>query len=221
MQATPVAPGLAPQTLLSALRWRYATKRFDPAARIDAATWSALEEALVLAPSSYGMQPWRFLVVDDPAVRARLKPVAWNQAQITDASHLVVFAYRKGLSAADARRHVERTAAVRGVPVESLAKFEEMLVAHVTKPRPFDADEWARRQVYIALGQFLAAAALLGVDACPMEGFDPLRFDEILGLAPQGYASVVLATAGRRHPEDAYARHSKVRFERSDVVRHV
>ena len=207
--------------LLAQLRWRYATKRFDPTYRIDAAAWSALEQALVLSPSSYGLQPWRFFVIDDAAVRARLRTVSGNQPQVVDASHLVVFAIRKGLDAAHVRRYLDRVAAVRGQPRESLAGAERAMVAHVERPQPFEIDEWSKRQLYIALGVFLTSAALLGIDACPMEGIEPPRYDEILGLPEQGGAAVCAAAAGRRAGDDKYASLAKVRFEASDVVRHV
>lgn len=220
---TPAAPSttLAPEALLGQLRWRYATKRFDPQAKLDPAVWAALEQALLLAPSSYGLQPWRFLVVSDPAVRAKLKTASWNQSQITDASYLVVFAIKKGLNAADVRRFVERSAEVRKVTRESLAGYEQVMTTHVQRPKPFDIDEWSRRQLYIALGTFLTSAAVLGVDACPMEGVDPAQYDAILGLTAQGYATVCVATAGRRSSEDHYAHLAKVRFDARDVIQHV
>jgi nitroreductase len=212
---------LSPDELVAQLRWRYATKRFDPSAQLDPATWNALEQSLLLAPSSYGLQPWHFVVVTDPALRAKLRAASWNQAQIVEASHLVVFAIRKRLGAADARRHVERTAEVRKVARESLAGFEQMLIKHVQRPAPFDIDEWSKRQLYLALGMFLASAALLGVDACPMEGIEPAQYDELLGLPAQGYATVCVATAGRRARDDAYASLPKVRFDARDVIRRV
>jgi nitroreductase len=222
--STTIVPGertLTPDQLLFQLRWRYATKRFDPDAKIDPATWSALEQALVLAPSSFGLQPWRFLVVNDPAVRARLRAVSFDQPQIVEASHLVVFAIRKGLSPADVERYVARISAVRSVPRESLAGFERAMVTHVQRPKPFDVDEWSKRQLYIALGTFLTSAAVLGVDACPMEGIDPAGYDALLGLAEHGYATVCVAAAGRRASDDAYAALAKVRFEARDVIQHV
>lgn len=209
---------LTPDQLLTQLRWRYATKHFDASAKLDAATWNALEQSLLLAPSSYGLQPWRFVVVTDPAVRAKLRAASWNQAQIVEASHLVVFAIKKGLSAADVRRYVERTAEVRKVTRESLAGFEQMMVTHVQRPKPFDIDSWSQRQLYLALGMFLASAAMLGIDACPMEGIDPAQYDALLGLAAQGYATVCVATAGRRASDDAYASLPKVRFDARDVI---
>lgn len=205
------------ETLLRQLNWRYATKKFDPTKKIAPADWDTLEQALVLSPSSYGYQPWKFFVVTNPAVRAELRKAAWNQAQVTDASHLVVVAHKTNLSPADADRLIARVAAVRGVTVESLAGYKGMLLGVFQQP-PDQLRAWAARQTYIALGTFLSAAALLGVDACPMEGFDPAAFDRILGLGEQGYSAVVLAAAGYRADDDPYAKLAKVRFAREDVI---
>ncbi len=212
---------LTPEQLLTQLRWRYATKRFDPSFRIEPAVWSALEQALVLAPSSFGLQPWRFVVVTDPTVRAALRSVSQGQAQVTDASHLVVFAYKKGVDAAHVRRYLDRMAELRGQPRESLAPAETKMTAAVERPRPFDVNEWSKRQVYLALGVFLTSAALLGLDACPMEGIEPARYDEILGLPAQGFASVCVAAVGRRAADDKYASLPKVRFDAREVLTHV
>jgi nitroreductase len=210
----------SPESLLKGLRRRYATKKFDAKKKIDAPLWDALEEALVLSPSSTGLQPWKFFVIDDPALRARLRPASHGQAQITDADRLVVFAARKDLAAADVERHIARIAHVRKVPVDSLDGFKQMILGVLSRPKA-EVQAWAARQVYIALGNFLAAAAALGIDACPMEGFDPAKCDEILGLHEKGYTAVVLAAAGYRAVDDGYAALPKVRFERSDVVVHL
>lgn len=209
---------ITPEVLLADLRWRYATKHFDPAKIIPPALWSALEEAVQLAPSSYGLSPWKFVIVKDPALRARLREAAWNQPQIVEASHLVVFCRKLEMTSADIDAYVARIAEVRSVAVESLADFRAMMLGSIQTPPPgFDAGAWMSRQVYIALGFFLSAAAMLGIDACPMEGFLPERFDEILGLRAQGYASVVLATAGYRG-DDWLARAPKVRWPRPHVI---
>lgn len=210
-----------PEALLKSLQWRYAVKAFDPARKIPAATWDALEHALVLSPSSFGLQPWKFFVVDDPALRARLKGVSWGQTQVTDASHLVVFAARKGFGTPDIDRYVARISAVRGATVESLAPYRNMMTGALEPRGAAALDVWVARQVYIALGVFLTAAAALGVDACPMEGIDPAGYDDVLGLTAKGYQAVVVATAGYRADTDAYAKHAKVRFERSEVIEHL
>jgi len=208
------------ETIVRQLNWRYATKRFDAARKIQTPDWRTLEQALVLAPSSYGLQPWRFFVVNDADVRARVRGAAFNQAQVTDASHLVVFAARKGLNAADVERFVARVADVRGTTVESLEGYKNMMLGILKRPAE-QVDAWAARQAYIALGTFLSGAAMLGIDACPMEGFEAGKVDEILGLDKDGYTAVALAAAGYRAGDDAYAKLPKVRFSAEDVVRHV
>jgi nitroreductase len=205
------------ESLVRQLNWRYATKRFNPARKIQPPDWRTLEQALVLSPSSFGLQPWRFLVVTDPEVRAKLRAAAYNQPQVTDASHLVVFAVKKDLGPDDIDRFIARVAEVRGVPPDTLAGYRNMLLGAVNRPQE-QVTAWAARQAYIALGTFLTTAALLEIDACPMEGFDPAQFDEILGLDAQGYTSVVIATAGYRAEDDANAKLPKVRFAPEDVI---
>jgi nitroreductase len=212
------APLLPPQ-LVAALTWRYATKKFDPAKTIPADVWHALEQALVLAPSSIGLQPWKFIVVTDPAVKAQLVPASYRQAQAADCSHFTVFAVRRDLGEDHVDRHIARMAEVRGITVESLAKFRTMTMGNLDRARAEGRlDAWQESQIYIALGQFMAAAALLGVDTCPMEGIEPSKYDEILGLSGTDYATVVACAAGYRSPDDKYAAIPKVRFATDDVV---
>ncbi|MCU0792897.1 MAG: NAD(P)H-dependent oxidoreductase [Opitutaceae bacterium] len=208
--------------LTSALDWRYATKQFDPAKKIPGDTWAALEHALVSAPSSFGLQPWKFFVVTNPEVKAKLRPVSWNQPQVTDCSHHVVFAVRKGVNEAHVDRFLARQMALRGDTPESLAGYRGMMVGFVNNlSASGQIDTWATKQIYVALGQFMAAAALLGVDACPMEGINPAAYDDILGLTGTEFASVVACSAGYRAATDKYATAKKVRFPVSDVVAHV
>ena len=211
--------GMTPDALLDSLRWRYAVKRFDPARRIPEDTWKALEEALVLTPSSYGLQPWRFVVVTDPALKASLVPLSWNQPQPADCSHYVVLARRAGLTEADIDRFVARMAEVRGVDATSFQRYRDVMVGGLLKgPQASRVDEWAAYQVYIALGSLMTCAAVLGIDACPMEGIQPGKYDEALGLKAQGYATVVACALGYRSAADKYAAQPKVRFKAGDVV---
>jgi nitroreductase len=210
------------QQLLDQLNWRYATKQFDSTRKIAAHDWATLEEALLLSPSSGGLQPWKFLVVTDPAVRAKLKPASYGQAQIGDASHLVVFAAKRDLTEADVDAHVKHVAEVQGAPVEALAPLRNMLVGGLVKSQDATArGAWARNQTYIALGNLLTSAALLGIDACPMEGFDRAQYDEILGLKAQGLTASVIATLGYRSTADKYSHAPKVRFPKEQVFAHV
>lgn len=208
------------ETLLQQLRWRYAVKKFDPARKISAEDWQTLEHALVLTPSSFGLQPWRFVVITDQATKDKLVPMSWGQRQVAEASHVVVFAVRQPLTESDVDRHVVRTAEVHGKPVESLAGFKKMLMKSlVPPPAEFDIHHWAGLQAYIALGNFMTAAAMLGIDTCPMEGIVPEKYDELLGLPSEGYATVVVCVAGYRAADDKYATLPKVRFLAEDVVR--
>lgn len=207
------------ETLLEQLNWRYATQRFDPTRKIADVEWRALEQALVLSPSSIGLQPWKFLVVTDAAVKAGLRAASWRQPQPEECSHFVVFAVRKDLDAGHVERHVERIIEVRGVERESLAKFQSMTLRNLEKARAEGRlDTWQTHQVYIALGQFMACAAMVGIDTCPMEGIDAAKFDEILGLAGTDYATVVACAAGYRAADDKYAATKKVRFRSEDVI---
>lgn len=208
-------------TLLTALNWRYATKKFDPTKIIPADTWAALEQSLVLAPSSYGLQPWKFIVVDDPKLKAGLVPLSWGQTQAADASHFVVLAVRQNLGEDHVERYIARTAEVRGIGAETLAGFKKLIVSTLNKARDKGTlDEWQSHQIYIALGQFMACAALLGVDTCPMEGIQPEKFDELLGLTGTGFKTVVACAAGYRAADDKYAATPKVRFPVHEMVEH-
>ena len=210
------------KTLLEALHWRYATKKFDAAKKIPADTWTALEQALVLAPSSFGLQPWKFIVVQDSVTRQKLSAASWGQTQPLECSHYVVFAVRKNLGADHVLRYVDRIVEVRGGTKDALNGFRDIMLGSLEKARAGGyLDAWQSHQVYIALGQFLASAALLGVDACPMEGIEPPKYDEILGLSPYGLTALCAAAAGYRSAEDKYATTKKVRFVPADVIQHV
>ena len=208
--------------LIDQLNWRYATKQFDPTRKISAPDWIALEEALVLTPSSFGLQPWTFLVIDDPAVRAKLLLASYGQPQVVDASHLVVFATKANYGEADIDSYIRQAAKVRGVGPEALEGLRTMVVRSVVQ----GMDEatrrnWAVNQTYIALGNLVTSAALLGIDAGPMGGFERARYDDILGLKARDLTASVIAALGYRKDSDKYATAPKVRFPREEMVVHV
>jgi nitroreductase len=129
---------------------------------------------------------------------------------------------KKNLNSADIEHFIKRIAEIRHASLESLESYKQMMVTHVNRTDAgFDINAWATKQLYIALGTFLTSAAILGIDACPMEGLDPAKYDEILGLEKQGYHAVVVATAGYRAADDAYASAPKVRYPREEVVANV
>ena len=208
------------QQLLQALEWRYATKIFDATKKIPADVWSALEKTLVLTPTSYGLQPYQFLIVQDMTRRAALLPHSWGQKQVVDCSHFVVFTARTEMKEADVDKLIQRTVELRKLPADALKAYRGMMLGDVVNgPRGKIAHEWAARQAYIALGNLMTAAALLGVDACPMEGFVPAEYDQILKLHGTGFATVVACALGYRATTDKYAGLAKVRFQTADLVR--
>ncbi len=200
------------------LKWRYATKQFDPEKKIPETEFHEIIEALRLAPSSYGLQPWKFLVVKNVKLRNELRPHAWNQSQITDASHLVVLCVRKSMDPAYIARFVETLAKSRGVALEALKEYQQMMLGSTQKKSPAELLEWMRNQVYIALGLLLAECAYRKIDTCPMEGFNPVKFDEILRLQDSEFHSVVLCALGYRAGSDQHAANPKVRFPMNEVI---
>lgn len=210
------------QQLQQAFHWRYACKKFDPTRKVPADVWSLLEDALVLSPSAYGIQPWKFLVVTDPVVKTRLRAASWNQAQVEDCSHLVVICGRKTLSAQDVEHYLRRVGEVRKLPLEALAGFRAMMLKNlVPEGGRADIGHWCARQAYIPLGSLVATAAFLGVDACPMEGLDPDRYDDILGLSGGPFHTLAQCAVGYRLPEDPYLALPKVRFPKEDVIQRI
>jgi nitroreductase len=210
---------LDPGALLAALHWRYATKVFDSEQPISAELWASLEQAMVLSPSSYGLQPWKFLVITDPAIKAELRPHSWNQSQITDCSHLVVFLVRRSIEAADAERLINATAQARGLPLEQLAPYRGMIEKDLIHgPRSQVIGQWCSNQVYIALGNLMTCAALVGADTCPIEGFAPGEYDRILKLGDTPYRSSVVCACGTRSSDDKHAKLAKVRFPLEELV---
>lgn len=203
--------------LVKQLQWRYAVKVFDPSKSIDETTWSALEQSMLLAPSSFGLQPWRFIVITDPSIKSQLPALSWGQSQPRDCSHMVVFAARRSLDAEYVDRFLESVINVRGGEIEKLKGYRSVMLSSING----QSDrllEWNTYQVYIALGQMMTAAAMLDIDTCPMEGIDKAAYDKLLGLDASDYTTIVGCAVGYRHPEDKYASAKKVRFSSDQMV---
>jgi len=212
---------LQPQDLVSALRFRYATKKFDPVRKLDSASWDALCQSLVLAPSSFGLQPWRFLVVSNPAIRASLREASWNQPQVTDADRLLVIATRTDMTPADIDAWMSCLATSQGKTPEGLAAYRGMIDGFVGALDTAARQNWNSRQCYIALGQLMTSAAVMGIDTCPLEGIDKTAYDRILGLENSGYATAVACAIGYRASDDPYANAPKARFLASEVIQEI
>jgi nitroreductase len=208
--------------LMDALQWRYATKVFDETRKISDELWETLERALILTPTSYCLQPYKFIVMTDREKRNELIAHSWKQKQVTQCSHYVVFAARTTLTETDVDHFIRHASEVRKVPIESLDAYRGMIIGDVVHGlRSKVAHEWATRQVYIALGNLMTCAAVLGVDACPMEGFISAEYDRVLGLENTGYASVVNCALGYRSEKDKYANLPKVRFPAHELIKRI
>ncbi|WP_430812561.1 MULTISPECIES: NAD(P)H-dependent oxidoreductase [unclassified Carboxylicivirga] len=204
--------------IIDTLNWRYATKHFDTNKKLSEEQLNFILEATNLAPSSYGLQPFSLVVIESDELRQKLKKAAWEQPQITDASHLILFTVNTNLSVEEVDRFIDRIAKVRQVPVEALGEYEAMMKGSIKRMSPEEAGLWAAKQAYIALGQLMVACASEGIDTCPMEGFDKQAFDELLDLPSKGLRSVVLAAVGFRSVDDKYQHLPKVRKSLDELV---
>jgi nitroreductase / dihydropteridine reductase len=209
------------KTVSEALAWRYATKKFDPTKKLSDEQVATLLESVCMAPSSYGLQPFRVILVSSPEVRAKLRAAAWNQSPVTDASHLIVFAAMTNVNDAYVDEFTALISRVRNAPVDSLKGYSDMMKGSLVGKDAAVLTEWAARQAYLAHGVMATTAAIEGIDMLSMEGFDPKQFDEILDLAKDGLTSVVVAAVGVRAGDDAYATLAKVRFPRDTMVKEV
>lgn len=205
--------------IIDSLLWRRAVKNFDPSRTIPADTWQTLEQSLLLSPSSYGLQPWKFFVITSPAIKQLLPDAAWGQTQPRDCSHFVVIAARRTVDADFVQSYIDRFAAIRGTPPEALNGLRDAILGKASRMGS-DQLPWTSRQCYIALGFLLESAALLQVDACPMEGIIPDRLDGLLAISGTPWTSVVACALGYRSPNDTSASEAKVRFDAADVIAH-
>lgn len=210
------------EIIQNALDWRYAVKKFDNSKKISDSDWKTLTDSLIKTPSSYGLQPWQFLVVENKELREKLKAVSWNQTQVTDCSHYVVIVYKEKLDNEHIEKYIQQIAKVRQVAPETLDGYKNMMIENLVKgPRSQTISSWAQRQSYIAMGFLLETAALLNIDATPMEGLDPVAYDQILNLEGTGWKTVATVALGYRHSEDAYQNLKKVRFDHDQVIKYI
>ncbi|MEZ7921383.1 MAG: NAD(P)H-dependent oxidoreductase [Akkermansiaceae bacterium] len=209
---------ISPENLLKSLQWRYATKAFDSEQQIPESIWSSLEDSLILTPSSFGLQPWHFFVITNPEIKAELLPHSWNQAQVTECSHFVVLAAQKNVGDVEISQLMDHTSTLRKVETATLDGYRKMMSGFMAQMNPEELLNWAKLQTYIALGQLMTSASVLGVDACPMEGFVSAEYDRILGLEEKGLRASVACALGYRSTADKYAELPKVRYEKSELI---
>jgi nitroreductase len=198
-------------TFLENQNWRYATKKFDPSKKITEADLETLKEAIQLSTSSYGLQPYKVLIIENPEIRAKLQPVSWGQTQIIEASHLFVFTNFVDVKENHIDDYLQNMAITRGLAIEDLKQYSDFMKSKIVLLPANDKSIWSAKQTYLALGNLLNAAAELKIDVTPMEGFEPAKYNEILGLDKLGLNASLVATIGYRHEEDATQHYPKVR----------
>lgn len=200
------------------LNKRYATKIFDSTKKIPESTVNELLRAAKLSASSFGLQPWKFFVVTNQETREKLRAHSWNQPQITDSSHLVVLASKTNMDESYVNEYIRDIATTRSIDPSSLEEYRKMMIGFINNLSESAKVEWMTKQTYIALGTLLAAYAVAHIDSCPMEGFDPKAYDEILGLQAHGYSARVLCPLGIRSENDKSSQYQKVRFSDDKII---
>lgn len=198
-------------------KWRYATKKFDASKKVSAADLEILKEAIQLSSSSYGLQPYKVFIIDNPEIRAKIQPLAWNQSQITDASHVFVFANNTNFGSAEIDAYIQNLSQTRGIPVESVQGYADFMKMKITSLAPEIKNNWTSKQTYLALANLLNAAAELKIDVTPMEGFEPEKVNELLGFNELGLNASLIATIGYRHEDDATQFYKKVRKSKEEL----
>ncbi|WP_396193700.1 NAD(P)H-dependent oxidoreductase [Flavobacterium sp.] len=191
--------------------WRYATKKFDATKKVSEEDILTLKEALRLSASSYGLQPYKLIFVENPELRAQIQPAAWGQSQIVEASHLLVFANITNFGDTQIEAHINNMAETRGLPKDALQGYGDFMKSKISTLPEAQRNVWTSKQTYIALTNLLNAAAELNIDVTPMEGFEPEKVNEILGLTELGLNASLMATIGYRHADDATQHYAKVR----------
>lgn len=196
---------------ISNQKWRYATKKFDASKTISNEDFETLKVAIQLSTSSYGLQPYKILIIENPELRAKIQPAAWGQSQIVDASCLLVFANITNFGETEIDNYINLMAKTREISVESLKGYADFMKMKITSLSEEQRNVWTSKQTYLALANLMNAAAELKIDVTPMEGFEPEKVNEILGLTEKGLHASLLATIGYRHEEDATQHYAKVR----------
>ncbi len=197
--------------VLEKLQWRYATKKFDTSKKLDKDTLQSIKKAFDLTATSYGLQPIKLVVIGDDAVKEQLLPHSWNQQQVVQASHVLVFCVETNVDEGYIKGYFDRVKNERNTPDEVLSPFRSSLIKSFEKMTDEDKYIWASKQAYLAMGNLLTVCAMMGVDACPMEGFLPAKYDEILNLKEHGLSSVLAMPIGYRAKDDMFSSFKKVR----------
>ncbi len=203
------------------LNWRYATKLFDASKKVEESDIALLEEAIRLAPSSYGFQPFKVFVITDQSFKQKLLPITHNKVQVVDASHLFVFCAQLAFTDEQVDNYLHLKAHTQKIDFDSLKKYGDFMKGRLKEKSPETMKHWTAKQTYLALGNLINACAILAIDACPIEGFESDKYDKLLGLENIGLTTTVLAAVGYRSQEDKNQHLPKVRKAKEDLFLYI
>ena len=198
-------------------KWRYATKKFDASKKVSASDLETLKEAIQLSTSSYGLQLYKVFIIENPEVRSQLQPASWGQSQIIEASHLFVFANIVDVQENHIDEYVQNIATTRGLSIDDLKGYSDFMKSKIVSLPVDQKSVWTSKQTYLALANLMNAAAELKIDVTPMEGFEPEKYNEILGFNALGLNASLVAAVGYRHEEDATQHYVKVRKPKQEL----
>jgi nitroreductase len=205
-------------TIIECLQWRYATKKFDTTKLLSNEKMEVLKQAFNLTATSFGLQTIKLLIIENKEVRSKLVAPAYNQQQVLDASHLLVFCVQTNVLDADVDSHFDNVNLIRETPESILAPYRANLKRMMQDLTQQERIDWSIKQAHIALGNMMTVCAIEQIDSCPMEGFDSEQFDVILNLKTMNLKSVLLLPVGYRSDDDMFANFKKVRKQVSDAV---
>jgi nitroreductase len=197
--------------IIDSLNWRYATKKFDINKIVSEEKLSLLKKAFSLTPTSYGLQPVKLVVVRDKKIQNELVPHSYNQGQVEQASHLLIICIENIIDEAYIRAYFENEKKIRGTSDEVVNSFRSYLINSFSSKNENEIKEWATKQAYITLGNLLTVCALEQIDSCPMEGFVPEKYNELLNLKSKGLSAVLVLPIGYRANDDVFSSFKKVR----------
>ena len=204
-------------TVIENRTWRYATKKFDSTKKIADSDFEQLMESVQLSASSYGLQPYHILIITNKEIREQLKQVSWGQSQITDASHLIVFANQTNFDSKLIEDYLTNVSITRNIPLENLNEYSDFMKSKLLDLPANIKSTWAAKQTYIALGNLMQAAAELKIDTCPIEGFEADKYNTILKLNQKGLTAAVVLPMGYRSKEDQTQHYAKVRKSKENL----
>ncbi|HDZ03691.1 hypothetical protein LCGC14_0346960 [marine sediment metagenome] len=207
--------------IIDKLNWRYATKKFDSSKKVSKEDLETLLEAARLTASSYGLQPYEVYVIKDTDVRTNLRKASYDQSQITDASYLIVLANKSTFNETMIDDYIANIMAIRGVSKEDLEGFSQTMKSTLLDLPDASKNSWTSNQAYIVLGNLMTVASEMKIDTCPMEGFDKVKYNEILGLTDKGLNAAVVLAVGYRSSDDTTQNYPKVRYSKEQIITHI